>query len=251
MQGGTGKSMFRMLATVLVNTFVYLVRGLDPERLGSFTADVKEVANLASIMRSYTTITGVASKIVVSLLTTVMSYFEISVARWPSFMKPAEIDSVCSEYMELEKIFAQGLLYTEQSKVDRVIVLWEKMMAIQRAALSKKDTMLHIYTMTLLRKVEDWKSRIPPHMRGKEAQDRPRPAWIHIFGKPRIGKTSVVSKLLVYRCLQEMGELDSFQPWDNVVHNRNLGASSTWCLSVVNPCRDDANRFTAAYICTL
>lgn len=190
-----------------------------------FNINVKKISALALLLRSTTTIYDYFISMVDWILRLTMKHVEKTVGYVPKFwLNSNELEELYADlkYIEQNDIVTQSMISTAASRF--IISYREKLNKFLTTSKNHSVNKLVLMHLShIKREVENWYKAIPPYLREVPGSDRVRPIWIYIYGRPRIGKTTVVAKSLVYACAKTMKLMTEQDKWDAFVHPRSLG----------------------------
>jgi hypothetical protein len=219
-----GESIVGSILNIMFHTFIGMFTGFDKNSVDGFTLSLKRISAVAVAIRSVTSIFGVLMVMLEFCFDHIAKFFKRYFDISPSGYAPQDLNELYSIVDEMEKNETITKSKISIHAARQVINFRNKLSTFLKLAnASKVNKLVMMHLNYLKRQAEKWYEDIPPYLRDIPGSDRARPVWIYIYGKPRIGKTSVVAKSLVFRCAAKMGLIAGVEKWDAFVFNRNLG----------------------------
>lgn len=210
----------------IINAIKYVFSSLFGS-IGDFSGfefSVRKISCLAILLRSCSTIFDFVVSILDFVFNKVIKFITKTVGFVPKVLIPENLTDLYNELDAIEKedVVTKSLLTLSNAK--RIIQFRDRVNTFLFTEKPKNvNKLLMVHVNYMKRMADKWVEAIPPYLKDVPGSDRQKPVWIYIYGKPRIGKTSVIAKTLVYACAGAMNLIDQEEKWDAFVFNRNLG----------------------------
>jgi uncharacterized protein YoxC len=226
-EGSENDGFVSCIFSAITQSFFGLFGCLEKEQFTGFQTKVKKISALALLLKSCSTIFEYIVTALDFILKFVVKFITKKMGFLPKYFIPAKLQELYDEleFIEENNIVESSLICDAGAR--RIIRFRESVNEIFKSGCDKEIGKLVLVHLNFIkREAEKWYAAIPPYLKNLPGSDRVRPVWIYFFGAPRIGKTSVIAKSVVYACARKdkMHLTESCEKWDSFVHGRNLGA---------------------------
>jgi len=205
--------------------FTGLFNPMSKNDFHDFSINVKKVTALSTLLRACKSLMDYALLCIEFVMKHLIKFITNKVSFIPRSFVPSHLETI---YNELDIIEKEDIHIKAQSSFNsarRIIAFRDNLnLYLKTGDDSETSKLMLMHLNYIKREAEDWVKKIPPYLRDVPGSDREKPIWIYIYGLPRIGKTTIVGKTLVYKCAQKMKLIDKGEKWDAFVYMRELGA---------------------------
>jgi len=215
------KAMFEAICQTMFGMFGTLTK----EECANFHINVKKITSLTALLKGCSSLIEYFGILIDFALQIIIKFVTKKISIVPKYMQP---DGLKEIYDDLDNIEKDNIIEKSKISYQAAKIITDFRNKVNDYLKTGKDRAVNKLVMIHLnyikRECENWYKEIPPYLKDIPGSDRTRPAWIYIFGAPRIGKSSIIAKTLVYACARKMKILDKEEKWDAFVFSRNLGA---------------------------
>lgn len=216
------------LLSTIVNTISTAILGIfnkmSTVQFTNFESKIKKISALAILLRSCNTIFEYAVIFFDFIFNSVIKFITNKVSFVPKKLIPDDLKKIYDELDAIEKEDVPTKSLSTLNNARRIVNFRTSVNEFLLSAKPNKvNKLLMVHVNYMKRMADKWFDNIPPYLREVPGSDREKPVWIYIYGKPRIGKTSVIAKSIVYACAGAMKLINEEEKWDAFVFNRNLG----------------------------
>lgn len=221
---GEEVSFMSAICSGIVGSITGLFGPIHKEAFAKYTINLKKITALTLLLRSCGTILSYFAVLFNFGLNLCMKFVRKYVGKLPKCLQP---DTLTDIYEDLEYIEGNNIIETSKINMSSAKCIIEFRNKLNNVLKNTKDINVNrasmLYLNHIKREAELWYKEIPPYLRDVPGSDRSRPAWVYIYGEPRIGKTAVVAKMIIHSCAKSMHLINDNEKWDAFVYSRNLG----------------------------